>query len=173
MMASCPTVNNARYEHPSRPYQAGDLVEALKWTETGKEWYCARVVTILDDGTPVGNNGNEGADSPRNPTYFVHFEGWTADHADWVDASRIRWPSPQPDRRLQYGPNGRESNVSWEEYRTFYYSTEAATFVKHHTGLVQDQRMLWHSCPCHSLRNIHPERPDRIASILQALHRSR
>ncbi|KAG0170944.1 Histone deacetylase [Apophysomyces sp. BC1015] len=30
-----------------------------------------------------------------------------------------------------------------------------------------------HTCPCHSRKTIHPERPERIASIFQALHSNR
>lgn len=137
----------------------GDRVEALKQMDDGtKEWYCARVVTIQQE------------DNDDTPWIFVHYEGWDASHADWVNHESIRCDGTM---RLQYGPKGKESDASWKDYRTFYNSKEAEMYVKHHTGLVQDPRMLWHTCPCHSKRANHPERPERIGSILQALHVNR
>lgn len=137
----------------------GDRVEALKQMDDGtKEWYCARVVTIQQD------------EDDDTAWIFVHYEGWDAIHADWVSHESIRCDGAV---RLQYGPKGKESGASWKDYRTFYNSKEAEMYVKHHTGLVQDPRMLWHTCPCHSKRANHPERPERINSILQALHANR
>ncbi|ORZ18474.1 hypothetical protein BCR42DRAFT_410896 [Absidia repens] len=72
----------------------------------------------------------------------------------------------------KYGPKGQESNLSWQDYSTFYY-TQDGTKARHHTGLVQDRRMGLHCCPCHSKEFIHPERPDRLSSILQQLHNDR
>ncbi|ORZ23975.1 hypothetical protein BCR42DRAFT_386836 [Absidia repens] len=72
----------------------------------------------------------------------------------------------------KYGPKGRESPLSWKDYATFYY-TQEGTKARHHTGLVQDRRMALHSCPCHSKEFAHPERPDRLSSILQQLHNER
>ncbi|KAI9492171.1 hypothetical protein BDB00DRAFT_765822, partial [Zychaea mexicana] len=149
----------------------GDQVEALKWVDDEtREWYCARVVT--NDNNKKNGDAAHYADKS---VLLVHYEGWTADHADWVGASSIRRiPEDHGARkRLRYGPQGKESETSWADYRTFYYSQEAMSLVRHHTGLVQDQRMGWHDCPCHSQEHIHPERPDRINAILKALHNAR
>ncbi|KAI8147380.1 hypothetical protein BJV82DRAFT_552135 [Fennellomyces sp. T-0311] len=155
-----------------KPYRVGDQIEALKWeNDETRQWYCARVVTEVDERP----RADESVDAADGTAFFVHYEGWTADHADWVDASSIR-PLPK-DRevrqQLRYGPRGKESDSSWADYRTFYYSKEAISLVKHHTGLVQDQRMAWHDCPCHSREHIHPERPERINAILKALYTDR
>ncbi|KAI9318515.1 hypothetical protein BX666DRAFT_2120365 [Dichotomocladium elegans] len=162
-------LNHSTPQH-HRSLRAGDAVEALKWTEDSKEWYCARVVTILGD-PPEKNHGDK-KNGGEEYLLFVHYEGFDADHADWVDGSSVRPLSGSRDA-LRYGPKGKESDASWADYRTFYYSKEADLYVKHHTGLVQDLRMLWHTCPCHSRKAIHPERPDRICCIVQALHADR
>ncbi|KAI9263367.1 hypothetical protein BDA99DRAFT_438362 [Phascolomyces articulosus] len=143
-----------------KPYRAGDQVEALKWVnDDTRAWYCARI-----NAAQVKQEEDE-----DESLFFVHYEGWTPDHADWVASSSTSLSSSS----LRYGPLGKESETSWADYRTFYYSQEALSLVKHHTGLVQDQRMLWHDCPCHSQEHIHPERPDRINAILKALHYDR
>ena len=146
----------------------GDQIEALKWdNDDTREWYCARVVTKDER-----SRADESVEAD-NTAFFVHYEGWTADHADWVDASSIRPLSDKARPHLRYGPRGKESESSWADYRTFYYSKEAISLVRHHTGLVQDQRMAWHDCPCHSREHIHPERPDRINAILKTLYTDR
>ncbi|KAI8889449.1 Arginase/deacetylase [Backusella circina FSU 941] len=105
-----------------------------------------------------------------NPTcVLIHFEGFTADHADWVPFHSIH---PNGNTIGIYGPHGEESISSWEDYKGFYYSSQGIR-ARQHTGLVDDRRMLLHSCPCHSVETIHPERPDRIISIFQALHSQR
>ncbi|KAI8099128.1 uncharacterized protein BX664DRAFT_320468 [Halteromyces radiatus] len=71
-----------------------------------------------------------------------------------------------------YGPRGKENHVSWQDYATFYY-TQDGSKARHHTGLIQDRRMLLHCCPCHSKEFTHPERPDRLSSIIQQLHNDR
>ncbi|KAI7861734.1 hypothetical protein BDF14DRAFT_1876946 [Spinellus fusiger] len=134
-------------------YRAGDQVEALKCSDHGKEWYCARVVQVEDI------NASE--------RVFVHYEGWPPDHADWLSLSSVRMG-----RSLRFGPSGRESDRSWKDYASFYYTKQGIS-VRQHTGLVQDTRMSLHCCPCHSAETVHPERPDRIASILQTLHSQR
>ena len=212
----------------TKPYRAGDQVEALKWVnDDTREWYCARIVTngnerptitakrtINNNDTDDDNNtlhgnkngnmkheeDNEKIENDEELVFFVHYEGWTADQADWRGISSIRriidYDEEEEEseeeeeeeeeqikgssassylrrRQLQYGPLGKESETSWADYRTFYYSQEGLSLVKHHTGLVQDQRMLWHDCPCHSQEHIHPERPDRINAIIKALYNDR
>ncbi|KAI8332029.1 hypothetical protein BC941DRAFT_437294 [Chlamydoabsidia padenii] len=71
-----------------------------------------------------------------------------------------------------YGPRGKESQLSWQDYATFYYTQDGA-MARQHTGLIQDRRMTYHCCPCHSKDVVHPERPDRLSSILQQLHNDR
>ncbi|KAI9019453.1 hypothetical protein CLU79DRAFT_836759 [Phycomyces nitens] len=134
-------------------FRAGDQVEALKCSEYCKEWYCARVVQVSDD--------------KASPCVFVHYEGWPPDHADWVSLGLVRTHTSRTP--LRFGPLGRESERSWKDYASFYYTNQSIS-LRQYTGLVQDRRMSLHSCPCHSAETIHPERPDRIASILQAFH---
>ncbi|KAI8393322.1 uncharacterized protein BYT42DRAFT_550653 [Radiomyces spectabilis] len=144
-------------KHCLSTFHIGDQVEARKEPEEEEEtadWYCARIVDIDKEEQPV--------------RFFVHYEGWPPDRADWLTSSMIAKPS----KRLRYGPRGKENEVSWKSYATFHTSKDGVR-VQHHTGLVQDQRMSLHSCPCDSRETIHPERPDRIASILQALHNER
>ncbi|GAA5806564.1 hypothetical protein HPULCUR_012102 [Helicostylum pulchrum] len=145
---------NKKNIYRSLSYKVGDQVEAIKWADDAKEWYCARVVEILNDSD--------------ESLVFVHYEGWPPDEADWISPTLIR-NAQQP---LQYGPTGAESESSWNDYAEFYVS-ESGEQARHHTGLVQDRRMSLHCCPCHSRETIHPERPDRISSILQAFHNNR
>ncbi|CAO3677493.1 hypothetical protein G6F70_000192 [Rhizopus microsporus] len=147
-------------QYRSLSYQVGDQVEAIKWTNDVKEWYCARVVEILYDTSTAAGDA----------LIFVHYEGWSPDEADWISPTLIRLHNPRTS--LQYGPKGPESDRSWKDYAEFYKS-KAGEQARHHTGLVQDRRMSLHCCPCHSRETIHPERPDRISSILQALHANR
>ncbi|KAI8379904.1 hypothetical protein EDC96DRAFT_540086 [Choanephora cucurbitarum] len=143
------------YRHLS--WKIGEQVEAIKWRDDAKEWYCARVVEILND---------------INDEFliFVHYEGWPPDEADWVSPTLIR--SVKSLSRLQYGPKGPESHQSWKGYADFYESKQGEQ-ARCHTGLVQDRRMSLHCCPCHSRETVHPERPDRIKSILQTFHSNR
>ncbi|KAI8061825.1 uncharacterized protein B0P05DRAFT_556791 [Gilbertella persicaria] len=148
--------------YPKNPYRhlswkIGEQVEAIKWTGDAKEWYCARVVEILND---------------INDEFlvFVHYEGWAPDEADWISPTLIR--SVKNFSRLQYGPKGPENDQSWKDYADFYDSKQGEQ-ARYHTGLVQDRRMSLHCCPCHSRETIHPERPDRISSILQTFHSNR
>jgi hypothetical protein len=102
---------------------------------------------------------------------FVHFEGWPPDQADWINYSNIL-SSQQNSDQISYGPKGKESKASWEDYKTFYYSSTGIK-SRQNTGLVSDAHMSLHDCPCQSEKVIHPERPDRITSIFEALHAKR
>lgn len=102
---------------------------------------------------------------------FVHYEGWGPEHADWVSATCLRPLSLAGS--VRFGPNGKEDDASWEDYRASYYSEKASSLIRHHTGLVQDRRMLWHACPCNSRRTVHPECPERTGAILKALQSQR
>ncbi|KAG1221624.1 hypothetical protein G6F35_005862 [Rhizopus arrhizus] len=146
-------------EHRTLSYQVGDQVEAIKWTNDVKEWYCARVVEITYD-TSTGD-----------ALVFVHYEGWSPDEADWISPTLIRLHNPRTSS-FHYGPKGPESDRSWKDYAEFYKS-KSGEQTRYHTGLVQDRRMSLHCCPCQSRETIHPERPDRIGSILQAFHANR
>lgn len=101
---------------------------------------------------------------------FVHYEGWPPDQADWISPTLIR--TPKNPEELQFGLKGPENERSWTDYADFYMS-ELGSQARSHTGLVQDRRMSLHCCPCHSRETIHPERPDRISSILQTFHTNR
>ncbi|RCH81495.1 Histone deacetylase, partial [Rhizopus stolonifer] len=141
-------------------YQVGDQVEAIKWTDTVREWYCARVIEIsYDSNTTAGD-----------ALVFVHYEGWPPDEADWISPTLIRIHNPRAS--FHYGPKGPESDRSWKDFAEFYKS-KLGEQARYHTGLVHDRRMSLHCCPCQSRETIHPERPDRISSILQALHANR
>ncbi|KAG0175111.1 Histone deacetylase 4 [Apophysomyces sp. BC1034] len=139
-------------------YITGDQVEAIKWTDDVNEWYCARVVDTLNKTTD------------GEPLVFVHYEGWPPDEADWISPTLVRPRTKHSP--LRFGPRGQESDQSWKDYATFC-STQAGLRIRQHTGLVHDRRMVLHCCPCHSRETVHPERPDRIASILQTLHNQR
>lgn len=102
---------------------------------------------------------------------FVHFEGWPPDQADWIEFHNIL-TCQQINNQISYGPKGKESKASWEDYKTFYYSSTGIESRKN-TGLVSDAHMSLHDCPCQSQKVIHPERPDRITSIFEALHAKR
>ncbi|KAF7723742.1 Histone deacetylase [Apophysomyces ossiformis] len=143
----------------SSSYSVGDQVEAIKITEESKEWYIARVVELL-------RSSDESDD--RVLLVLVHYEGWPPEQADWVNPSDIRLPISS----ARYGSAGKESEDSWKGYADFYYS-KVGTRIRQHTGLVHDRQMSLHTCPCHSRKTIHPERPERIASIFQALRNNR
>jgi hypothetical protein len=142
----------------SLSYKIGDQVEAIKWTDDAKEWYCARVVEILNDTFK------------DESLIFVHYEGWPPEQADWISPTLIR--NIHHNKPLQFGPAGAENESSWKDYAEFYIS-KSGEQARHHTGLVQDRRMSLHCCPCLSHETIHPERPDRISSILQTFHTNR
>ncbi|KAL0081559.1 hypothetical protein F4703DRAFT_1776490 [Phycomyces blakesleeanus] len=152
-LPSTGTNNKSQLIQGIHHFRAGDQVEALKCSDYCKEWYCARVVQVSNDKT--------------EPCVFVHYEGWPPDHADWVGLGLVRTHANRTP--LRFGPLGRESDRSWKDYATFYYTSQNIS-LRQYTGLVQDRRMALHSCPCHSAVTIHPERPDRIGSILQAFH---
>ncbi|KAI7872323.1 hypothetical protein BDF14DRAFT_1751991 [Spinellus fusiger] len=134
-------------------YQVGDQVEAVKWEEERRLWYGARIVEIIFSRS-------------RHPCFFVHFEGWPVDQADWVDEEDIQPPHLQ----MQYGPLGKESHESWKDYSEFHDDHAKGPCL---TGLVHDTRMSLHDCPCHGDRGVHPEQPLRITSILETLHSQR
>ncbi|KAI9485104.1 hypothetical protein BDB00DRAFT_851515 [Zychaea mexicana] len=120
----------------------GDAVEAVKLTDdAAKQWFCARVVDT--DG----------------PLVLVHYEGFPADHADWISQTLVRPRRKGQQRALLYGPRGKE------DWRDFVQP------VSRTTGLVHDRRMGLHTCPCTTIS--HPERPERITSIFDALYHHR
>jgi hypothetical protein len=131
----------------------GDQVVAFKQRE--KEYYYARIVD-----TAAAANSN---------LIFVHYEGWPPDQATWINSSFIIQSQVQTAATVLYGPKGKESKISWQDYKTFYYSNT----TKKDTGLVSDTQMNLHECPCKSHKIIHPERPDRISCILDLLHSKR
>ncbi|KAI8646771.1 hypothetical protein BD408DRAFT_336197, partial [Parasitella parasitica] len=141
----------------SQDWKIGDQVEVRKWTHDTREWYGARIVEIARDH-------NDEA------LVFVHYEGWPLEDADWISPTLIR--APKSVKKLQFGATGPESSKSWSDYANFYNS-KAGEMARRNTGIVQDRRMDLHCCPCHSREIIHPERPDRIGSILQAFHTNR
>ncbi|CEP19924.1 hypothetical protein [Parasitella parasitica] len=138
-------------------WRIGDQVEAIKWTENTREWYGARIIEVERDEND-------------EMLVFVHYEGWPLEDADWISPTLIR--APKRPKKLQFGTTGPESAKSWSDYAAFYYS-KAGEMARQNTGIVQDRRMSLHCCPCHSMETIHPERPDRIGSILQTFHINR
>lgn len=99
---------------------------------------------------------------------FIHYEGWPPDQASWISYNLVDPNSVG----AKYGPRGKELKASWQDYKTFYYSTSGIESRKN-TGLVSDAQMNLHQCPCQSQEVIHPERPDRISYILDSLHSKR
>ncbi|KAI7905380.1 uncharacterized protein BX663DRAFT_483902 [Cokeromyces recurvatus] len=150
------SLNLTKNPYRSLSWKIGEQVEAIKWTDDAKEWYCARIVDIFKE-------------PPDEVLVFVHYEGWPPDQADWISPTLIRSLTRSP---LLYGPRGAESDRSWKDYAAFHESA-SGQLARRHTGIVQDRRMSLHTCPCHSRETIHPERPDRISSILQAFHSNR
>ncbi|KAL0096184.1 hypothetical protein J3Q64DRAFT_1706626 [Phycomyces blakesleeanus] len=141
-------------------YRVGNQVEVDRWEEDQRIGCAARVVEIIQ------------TDQQSTELVFVHFEGWPPDQADWVKPQEISSPST----KTHYGPLGKESDESWEEYGDFYYQQskdkQNANPVRQ-TGLVQDLRMSFHACPCHERETVHPEQPGRIRSILDAFYTNR
>ncbi|KAI8638697.1 hypothetical protein BD408DRAFT_446605 [Parasitella parasitica] len=128
--------------------RVGDQVVAYKVEQ--RAYYYARIVDLA-------------------PTYIlVHYEGWPPDQASWIDYNGI---VPDYDT-VSFGPKGRESKSSWADFKKFYYSP-AGFESRKNTGLVSDAQMNLHNCPCESERMIHPERPERLASIFDSLHAKR
>ncbi|KAI8070048.1 hypothetical protein BC940DRAFT_325729 [Gongronella butleri] len=148
----------------------GDQVDA--WKDDQQNYYRARVVEM------------------ESYMAFVHYEGFPHDQACWIGMSNLRLLGGTRRRRLQqqqrsegadddardtsgnYGPRGKESHQSWQDYAAFYYTDDGAR-ARNHTGLVQDGRMALHTCPCHSKKYTHPERPERLSCILSQLHHNR
>ncbi|KAL9544935.1 hypothetical protein MBANPS3_007383 [Mucor bainieri] len=149
----------ASSQERSEHWSVGDRVEAIKWADDAKEWYCARIVEIAKD-------------DQDETLVFVHYEGWPPEEADWISPTLLRVPPQRAARSLRYGPAGAESDRSWKDYVDFH-SSERGEVARRNTGIVQDRRMGLHCCPCHSRETIHPERPDRIGSILQTLYTNR
>ncbi|KAI7875704.1 hypothetical protein K492DRAFT_173140 [Lichtheimia hyalospora FSU 10163] len=143
---------SSHYKH-----KAGDAVEAIKRStqDSNEMWYCARVVDFHTERNLV----------------FVHYEGWPADHADWIQYANIR-PLNNNSAKRHYGPRGKEDDASWKEYGLFYDQHHGRSKSATTTGLVHDRRMALHTCPCHN-KITHPERPDRITCIFDTLHQHR
>ncbi|GAN01751.1 hypothetical protein MAM1_0011c01186 [Mucor ambiguus] len=147
----------ASSQERSQSWSVGDQVEAIKWADDVKEWYCARIVEIAND-------------HQDETLVFVHYEGWPPEEADWISPTLLR--TPQRAESMRYGPTDAESDRSWNDYVKFYNS-KRGEMARQNTGIVQDRRMGLHCCPCHSRETIHPERPDRIGCILQTFHTNR
>lgn len=148
-----PVLSSSHYK-----YKAGDAVEAIKRStqdDSNEMWYCARVVDFHTERNLV----------------FVHYEGWPADHADWIQHVNIR-PLNNNSTKRHYGPRGKEDDASWKEYGLFYDQHHHQGNNATTTGLVHDRRMALHTCPCHN-KITHPERPDRITCIFDTLHQHR
>lgn len=126
----------------------GDQVIAFKVEQN--EYFYARIVDLA-------------------PTcILVHYEGWPPDQASWIDFNGIISDCDT----VSFGPKGKESKLSWADFKKFYYSV-AGFESRKNTGLVTDVQMNLHNCPCESERMIHPERPERLTSIFDSLHAKR
>lgn len=146
-------------------HYVGDQVVAFKQQE--REFYYGRIVDIAINSNLI----------------FIHYEGWPPDQATWIESNLILFQPPEQQQQqaqqskktsaattsAMYGPKGKESKTSWQDYKTFYYSNT----TKKNTGLVSDAQMNLHECPCQSHKIIHPERPDRISCILDLLYSRR
>lgn len=163
------------------PFHIGDRVECIKSDDRGT-WYAARVVDISShpDPSSPGSSADPNGGSPDAPSsdplpdetfVFVHYEGWPLDHAEWVRPSSIRVCGEGDHQFLRYGALGAEDEKTWRDMGRFYYSPEGR-IAQRHTGLAFDKRMLGHACPCRSEKTTHPERPERLSSILVGLHRN-
>ncbi|KAL7323845.1 hypothetical protein PS15p_210442 [Mucor circinelloides] len=128
--------------------RVGDQVIAYKLEQ--QAYYYARIVDLA-------------------PTcILVHYEGWPPDQANWISYNEIVSGCDT----VSFGPKGKESKLSWADFKKFYYSV-AGVESRKNTGLVTDTQMNLHNCPCESERMIHPERPERLASIFDSLHAKR
>ncbi|OZJ06281.1 hypothetical protein BZG36_00809 [Bifiguratus adelaidae] len=141
------------------PFQIGEQVECIKPHERGT-WFAARIVDVCFP-----------KDEPTlsEPLVFVHFEGWPVSHAQWVRLSTIRITDNKFHPFLRYGPSGMEDAQSWANYGMFYQSAQGE-LVRISTGIVFDRGMLLHQCPCECKEFKHPERPERLTSILNGMH---
>ncbi|GAN10355.1 hypothetical protein MAM1_0346d09894 [Mucor ambiguus] len=126
----------------------GDQVIAYKQEQ--EAYYYARIVDLA-------------------PTcILVHYEGWPPDQASWISYNGVVADCDT----VSFGPKGKESKLSWADFKKFYYSV-AGVESRKNTGLVTDTQMNLHNCPCESERMIHPERPERLTSIFDSLHAKR
>ncbi|CAO3618068.1 unnamed protein product [Mucor hiemalis] len=161
---------------PGRPTK-GDMIEKdninseLQITKRLKTMHC-------------NNNNNNDPIIKNNEMYYSscvgnqvivykqqqqdYYYGWPPDQASWISYNLVDPNSVG----AKYGPRGKELKASWQDYKTFYYSTSGVESRKN-TGLVSDAQMNLHQCPCQSQEVIHPERPDRISYILDSLHSKR
>ncbi|KAF1802100.1 hypothetical protein FB192DRAFT_1376261 [Mucor lusitanicus] len=128
--------------------RVGDQVIAYKQQQ--EAYYYARIVDLA-------------------PTcILVHYEGWPPDQASWINYNGVVADCDT----VSFGPKGKESKLSWADFKKFYYSA-AGVESRKNTGLVSDTQMNLHNCPCESERMIHPERPERLTSIFDSLHAKR
>jgi len=101
---------------------------------------------------------------------FVHYEGFPPDQDEWVPPQLIRCCGAHHPF-LRHGPGGAEQDRSWRDFAA-YHQTKEAEKLRNHTALAYDKQMLLHACPCGCENTIHPERPDRLVSIMDSLYRN-
>ncbi|KAI8577993.1 hypothetical protein K450DRAFT_249410 [Umbelopsis ramanniana AG] len=140
-----------------RPYTFGDKIECIKSDEQGT-WHVARIVDF--ETYPASPDSN----------IFVHYEGFPPEQDEWVPPHLIRCCGAHHPF-LRHGPRGAEQDRSWRDFAA-YHQTEEAEKLRTHTAIAYDKQMLLHACPCGCERTIHPERPDRLVSIMDGLYRN-
>eukprot|EP01134_Creolimax_fragrantissima_P001953 CFRG1953T1 len=114
---------------------------------------------ILESASTITTN------TPTTNSYLkiwvlVHFEGWGTEYNEWVRVEQLR---ERTDDAL-YGPTGPDSDPKWDAIRIAGMKRDA---LPESTGIVYDTDTLAHACTCAHPDEAHPERPDRIASILK------
>ncbi|KNC87682.1 hypothetical protein SARC_00190 [Sphaeroforma arctica JP610] len=92
---------------------------------------------------------------------LVHFEGWGTEYNEWVKISQLRTRTAD----ALYGPLGPDSEARWDAIKAASEQRDARSTK---TGITYDTDTLSHACTCSRPDEAHPERPDRIASILKA-----
>ncbi|KAM3583021.1 hypothetical protein VKS41_004777 [Umbelopsis sp. WA50703] len=140
-----------------RPFTFGDKIECIKSDEEGT-WQVARIVDF------------ETYPATPDSHIFVHYEGFPPSQDEWVPPQLIRCCGAHH-QFLRHGPGGAEQDRSWRDFAA-YHQTKEAEKLRNHTALAYDKRMLLHACPCGCEHTIHPERPDRLISIMDGLYRN-
>ncbi|CAG8446579.1 1716_t:CDS:10 [Diversispora eburnea] len=149
IVASLPFFSNAE----GTILYVGDSVAYKEGNET---LVAARILDINLPNLPS-------VDPQLQELIFVQPEGWGPEHAKMVTQLDIK-ACPKD---AKFGPNGRDDSKSWQDYRK-QYSSEEGRRARLHTGVVFDDAMLLHDCPCVKDRqlNRHPERPERCVEIM-------
>ncbi|CAG8522961.1 15584_t:CDS:10 [Acaulospora morrowiae] len=162
-----------RNDKSFRNYQQQQLNANLPFVVLeGRVFYVGdRVACLREDNTLAAARILD-IDAPKLPhidpqlqeRIFVHFEGWGPEHAKMVTELSIRACTQE----IVFGPNGRDDSKTWQTYKEFYSSDEGRR-SREHTGVIFDDTMLLHDCPCvleDRQLSRHPEKPERCIEIM-------